>query len=186
MESSVQWVGVRPIYAIKNRRPRQQTKISRRHLHLATRNGKLGVRQNCRRSEPHLQRNSTRKQKREEEESLKFELQNFREQRSSPRVPVVATIVGLDTRTGRKALGVCLDISNGGLCLECNPGITLRKGGQISIEVQPLSLAKISPFRTTASVKWTCDQEAGLQFTDMSKELQKLLDQYLTSKYWRF
>jgi hypothetical protein len=78
----------------------------------------------------------------------------------------VGTVFTLSAAGKRHYLGVCSDISERGL------GVVLEKAGEcpvgfnLSIEVVPISVSHLAPFRVMGTVRWTDSNVIGIELSD--------------------
>jgi hypothetical protein len=93
-------------------------------------------------------------------------------QRRFPRQGLVATVFLVSAGGKRDYLGICLDVSARGLGVQLDQVCGFPEGAHVTIELVPLSLTGLQPFRVQGSVRWSSATEMGLELTDYAQAEQ--------------
>ena len=88
-----------------------------------------------------------------------------REPRRHQRHGFVATVFGLSSTGRRLYLGVCLDLSARGLSVQSDQEGQISTGMGLSLEVVPISLSGLKPFRVTGEVRWSKNGQFGVELS---------------------
>jgi hypothetical protein len=88
-----------------------------------------------------------------------------REPRRHPRVRLVATVFTLSANGRRHYLGTCIDVSARGLAVRLEEEGDFAVGTGLSLEVVPISVSGLRPFRVQGTVRWSSGEKIGLELT---------------------